>query len=215
MSYISERRVEEKERRRAEIVDAAEQLYADKGWDSVTMEQVAKRARLSRALLYVYFRDRDELQFAIGERALSVLTARFQEAASRHARGLDQVEAIGRAYMAYAHEFPHYFDVCARFQAHSVDPNAGSNEGACALAGDQAIGVVVAAIRTGIGDGSIRADIGDPVMYAVTLWAFTHGVIQLAMAKGSDLARFGIATPTLSEYALSLLRSLGAAGPTG
>ncbi|PNB02948.1 TetR/AcrR family transcriptional regulator, partial [Pseudomonas sp. FW306-02-H05-BA] len=53
MSYISERRVEEKERRRAEIVDAAEQLYADKGWDSVTMEQVAKRARLSRALLYV------------------------------------------------------------------------------------------------------------------------------------------------------------------
>jgi hypothetical protein len=52
-------------------------------------------------------------------------------------------------------------------------------------------------------------------MYAVTLWAFTHGVIQLAMAKGSDLARFGIATPTLSEYALSLLRSLGAAGPTG
>lgn len=215
MSYISERRVEEKERRRAEIVDAAEQLYADKGWDSVTMEQVAKRARLSRALLYVYFRDRDELQFAIGERALSVLKARFQEAVGRHSRGLDQVEAIGRAYMAYAHEFPHYFDVCARFQAHAVNPDAGSNEGACAVAGDQAIGVVVTAIRTGIGDGSIRADIGDPVMFAVTLWAFTHGVIQLAMAKGSDLARFGIATPTLSEYALALLRSLGAADPAG
>src|SRR5260221_5628074 len=120
MSYIAERRVEEKERRRAEIVDAAEHLYADKGWDAVTMEQVAKRARLSRALLYVYFRDKEELLFAIGQRAMQVLRERFTEAQRRHVRGIDQVHAIGRAYMAYAHEFPHYFDACARFQAHSV-----------------------------------------------------------------------------------------------
>src|SRR5664279_3632609 len=102
MSYIAERRVEEKERRRAEIVDAAERLYAEKGWDSVTMDQVAKSARLSRALLYVYFRDRDELQFAIGERALEMLKTRFLGAVATRASGLDQVEAIGRAYMQYA-----------------------------------------------------------------------------------------------------------------
>src|SRR3974390_2073111 len=125
MSYIAERRGEEKERRRAEIVDAAERLYAEKGWDSVTMDQVARRARLSRALLYVYFRDRDELQFAIGERALRVVRDRFIEAVSRHPRGLDQIEAIGRAYMAYAREFPHYFHVCAQIQAQSVSREAG------------------------------------------------------------------------------------------
>jgi TetR/AcrR family transcriptional regulator len=215
MSYIAERRVEEKERRRAEIVDAAERLYAEKGWDSVTMDQVAKAARLSRALLYVYFRDRDELQFAIGERALHVLRERFAAAAASERRGLDQVEAIGRAYMTYAHEFPHYFDVCARFQAHAMPTDPGSNEGACAVAGDAAISVVVAAIRAGIADGSIRGDIGDPMLFAVTLWAFTHGVIQLAMAKGSDLARLGITIPDFSEYALSLLRSVGAPRTAG
>ena len=215
MSYIAERRVEEKERRRAEIVDAAEQLYAKRGWDSVTMDQVAKAARLSRALLYVYFRDRDELQFAIGERALTVLRERFAEAVAQHARGLDKIEAIGRAYMAYANEFPHYFDCCARFQAHAMSTTPGSNEGACAVAGDAAISVVVAAIRTGIADGSVRADIGDTMLFAVTLWAFTHGVIQLAMAKGSDLARLGIAIPDFSEYALSLLRSVGAPRAAG
>ena len=209
MSYIAERRVEEKERRRAEIVDAAERLYAEKGWDSVTMHQVAKAARLSRALLYVYFRDRDELHFAIGERALAVLRARFLDAVAGHARGLDQVEAIGRAYMAYAHEFPHYFDICARIQAHAMSADPGSNEGACAVAGEAAIAVVVQAIRTGMQDGSIRTDIGDPMLFAVTLWAFTHGVIQL-MAKGTDLARLGVAIPDFSEYALSLLGSLSA-----
>ncbi len=213
MSYIVERRSEEKERRRAEIVDAAERLYAAKGWDSVTMDQVAKGARLSRALLYVYFRDRDELQFAIGERALAMLKQRFLEAVGRHVRGIDQVEAIGRAYMAYATEFPHYFDICARFQSHAVSPDPGSHEGACAVAGDATMAVVVGAIRTGMQDGTIRTDIGDPMLFAVTLWAFTHGVCQLAMAKGSDLARLGIGLPDFSEYALSLLRSVGARPP--
>ena len=215
MSYIAERRVEEKERRRTEIVDAAAVLYAEKGWDAVTMDQVARSARLSRALLYVYFRDKEELLFALGERAMKLQLERFTEAVARHARGADQVEAIGRSYMAYAMEFPHYFDACARFHAHSMSPDPGSNEGACAAAGDAVLGVVVAAINTGIADRSIRADIGDPMLVAVTLWAFTHGVIQLAMAKGTDLARLGISLPVFSEYSLSLMRSLTAPAVAG
>ena len=43
-------------------------------------------------------------------------------------------------------------------------------------------------------------------MLAVTLWSFTHGLIQLAMAKGSDMARFGIGIPELSNYGFDLLR---------
>jgi len=208
MSYIAERREEEKERRRAEILDAAEALYAKTGWDSLTVDQVARTARLSRALVYVYFRDKEELLFAIGERAMRLLRDRFIAASAGHATGLDQIEAIGRAYMGYAHEFPHYFDFCSRFQAHSVSVDPGSHEGACRAASDEAIGAVVRAIEVGIQDGSIRADVGKPVLLAVTLWAFTHGIIQLAMAKGSDLARLGIAIPDLSNYGLGLLRSV-------
>ena len=217
MSYIAERRGEEKERRRAEILDAAEILYASKGWDSLTVDQVARGARLSRALVYVYFRDKEELLFAIGERAMRLLRDRFMAAATGHPSGLDQVEAIGRAYMGYAYEFPHYFDFCSRFQAHSVATEPGSHEGACQVAGDEALGAVVRAIEIGLRDGSIRSDVGDPTLLAFTLWAFTHGVIQLAMAKGGDLARMGIATADFSNYAMGLIRgfaqrSLSASG---
>jgi AcrR family transcriptional regulator len=206
MSYIAERREEEKERRRAEILDAADTLYAKKGWDALTVDQVARSARLSRALVYVYFRDKEELLFAIGERAMRLLRDRFIEAAAAHVPGMDKVEAIGRAYMGYAYEFPHYFDFCSRFQAHSVAIDPGSHEGACRVAGDEAIGAVVQAIEAGMRDGSIRPDVGEPVLLATTLWAFTHGIIQLAMAKGSDLARFGIAIPDFSNYAFGLVR---------
>ena len=37
------------------------------------------------------------------------------------------------------------------------------------------------------------------------LWAFTHGIIQLVMAKSADLARRGIAIPDFSNYAFKLL----------
>ena len=208
MTYIAERRGEEKERRRAEILDAAQALYLEKGWDALTVDQVARNARLSRALVYVYFRDKEELLFAIGERAMNLLRNRFIEAAASHPRGLDQVEAIGRAYMTYAYEFPHYFDFCTRFQAHSVAVDPGSHEGACVTAGDEVLTTVVGAITAGIRDGSIRPDVGEPTMLAVTLWAFTHGLIQVAMAKGNDLARFGVAIPELSDYALGLIRGM-------
>ncbi len=208
MSYIAERRGEEKERRRAEILDAAEALYAKKGWDALTVDQVARSARLSRTLVYVYFRDKEELLFAIGERAMRLLRDRFIQASAGHALGIDKIEAIGRAYMGYAYEFPHYFDFCSRFQAHSAGADPGSHEDACRAAGDETIGTVVQAIEAGMRDGSIRADVGEPVLFAVTLWAFTHGTIQLVMAKGGDLARFGIAVPDLGNYALSLIRAV-------
>jgi AcrR family transcriptional regulator len=154
------------------------------------MDQVA-RARM-RALVYVYFRDKDDLLFAIGERAVRLLLERFKAAIAGTARGIDQVDAIGRAYMGYAHEFPHFFDFCTRFQSHSSDADPSTNEGACQAASDQLIGAVVQAIETGIHDGSIRADIGNPLLFALTLWAFTHGIIQIAWS-GTDLARRGVA----------------------
>jgi len=206
MSYIAQRRVEEKERRRAEIVDAAEALYAKEGWESVTVDQVARGARLSRALVYVYFKDKQELLFGVGERAMNMLSERFHAASAGRKVGIEKIEAIGRAYMAYAFEFPHYFDFCSRFHAHSVNADAGSQDLVCQAAGDAAIKVVVDAINAGLRDKSIRPDIGDPMMLAVTLWAFTHGLIQLAMAKGSDMARFGIGIPELSNYGFDLLR---------
>ena len=205
MSYIAERREEEKERRRSEILASAEALYAKQGWDAVTMDQVARSARLSRALVYVYFRDKEDLLFAIGERAMELLSSRFQAAAAGPGTGLQRVDAIGRAYVAYALEFPHYFDVCSRFQSHAMGSEPSANETACHLAGDQVMGTVVGVIEAGIRDGSLRKDIGDPLMLAFTLWAFTHGITQLVMAKSADLARRGIAIPDFSNYAFKLL----------
>lgn len=213
MSYVAERREEEKERRRAEMVEAAEALYAEVGWDAVTMDRVAKKARLSRALLYVYFRDKNDLLHAITERALIDLRERFEQAAAAHELGIDKVQAIGRAYILFQQEKPWSFDACTRFHAHQAAGQPA--ETACALAGDAVIAVLVQSLLHGQADGSIRRELGNPVQVCVMLWAFTHGLIQIATNKTQEIARQGVDVPQLMEGSFAMLRYMLASKPGG
>jgi AcrR family transcriptional regulator len=209
MSYVAERRAEEKDRRRAEIVDAATEMYREVGWDAVTIDQVAKRARLSRALVYVYFQDKDELHAAIVLRAFELLDKRFAEAAERVKLGIDKIEALGRAYVAFANEFPHFFNACARFEStEAQDPKPNSVIEACVAAGNRVHEHTIVALETGIKDGTIRGDMGDTRVIAISLWGFSHGLIQIAMTKAHMLAREGISVPRLLEQSVSLLRRM-------
>jgi AcrR family transcriptional regulator len=213
MSHVAERREEEKERRRAEIIDAAEQLYSEVGWDAVTMDGVAKCARLSRALIYVYFQDKSDLLLAIAERALAELRESFIAAAAAQTSGLDKVQAIGQAYVLFQQETPYRFDACSRFHAHQA---AGQpTDDACAAAGDAVIAVIVEALMRGQADGSIRRDIGNPAQVCVMLWAFTHGLIQIGTNKTQEIARLGIEVSQLMEGSFAMLRYMLAANPAG
>ena len=205
MSYVAERRLEEKERRRADILDSAERIFAQMGLDSASMEDIAREARLSRALLYVYFPDRPALHFAICERALKLLGERFEAAAARHVRGLEKVESVGRAYLAFSMEFPLYFTLLTRYESHPSNEIAPeSAEQRCVIAGDRVHGISAAAVATGLQDGSIRADAGEPYLVAVTLWGFMHGVIQLSMSKANLLAHDGITSQQLLTTAMTM-----------
>lgn len=209
MNYLADRRLEEKERRRAEILDAAEAVAASVGLDAMTMDEVARKARLSRALLYVYFQDKSELLFGLCGRALETLHRRFVEAVSRHRLGLRQIEACGRAYVAFSQEFPVYFEALARFEAHAPEaspgqPDAASNEQQCMLRGDQVHAVMVESIHRGIADGSIRADIGPPILVSFTLWGYMHGIVQLITTKANVIAQHGMSTQQLIEQAIAM-----------
>lgn len=205
MDYISERRLEEKDRRRAGILDAAEKVAARDGIDGITMDHVAREARISRALLYVYFKDRDDLCLGIGERGLELLKTRFTAEAASHSTGLAQVQAIGRAYVAFAREFPVYFDALSQF--HASVPEAGELDGniaSCLQAGDAVHGVLLQSLHAGMQDGSIGRDAGDPAAIAMTLWGFMHGIIQISLTKELVLNQYGLGGDALVNQALHL-----------
>jgi AcrR family transcriptional regulator len=208
VSELTARRREEKDRRRNEILDAAAIVAAESGFDAISMDLVAKQARLSRALVYVYFDHRQALQLALCERALELLQERFALATRDAHTGRDRLAAMGAAYVAFSQELPVYFEALARFEArNAADLTQGDSR--CLELGDVCHDHLTTAIRDGIADGSIRADIGSPDAVSIVLWGFMHGVIQIAATKGALLAHRDTSAPEVFEHALALtLRSL-------
>ena len=76
------------------------------------------------------------------------------------------------------------------------------------LAGQRVHAIMVECITLGMNDGSIRADLGNPYLTAVTLWGFMHGIIQIAATKANMMAADGISTQQLIDHALRM-SSLG------
>ena len=58
---ISDRREREIQIRRENAVEAAMMIYREEGYHAITMEKIAERAELSRATLYLYFKNKDEI----------------------------------------------------------------------------------------------------------------------------------------------------------
>jgi len=198
MSCLAERRLEEKERRRLEILEAAAEVAGVVGFDAMTMEQVARKARLSRALVYVYFKDKHDLLIGLCVRALELLRERFTAAVAAETQGYKQVEACGRAYVRFASDHPTLFDALAQVEAHTPiadDPSLDVS----LKAGDELQNVLVEAIERGKADGSIRLDAGPSALLGLTLWGLMHGVLQLTQHKSGSLESAGVSQAELIE----------------
>jgi len=56
------------EERKAQIINAAEDVFAQKGFDEARMDDIAKKTGLSKGTLYLYYKSKDDLIIAILDR---------------------------------------------------------------------------------------------------------------------------------------------------
>lgn len=78
------------------------------------VRRIARTASLSRALLYVYFKDKAAIQRGIMLRAGQSLVARFEQARGTEQDGLAQIRAMGEAYYRFYLEQPDYFSALTK-----------------------------------------------------------------------------------------------------
>ncbi|MBN2345160.1 MAG: TetR/AcrR family transcriptional regulator [Candidatus Aminicenantes bacterium] len=180
---ISDRKEREKEKRRNDIVDAAEALFFSKGYEAVTLDEIADKAELSKGTLYLYFKNKLDLYFFVAGRGLQIMIDMFQETLTGEKTGLQKVRAIGEAYHRFFTQHGHYFQTVNFWDSREIDSYLGIPGGeTCHQLGNQALGMVARAVAEGVADGSIRPDI-DPAKAAVVLWGQATGVFQLLQTK--------------------------------
>ena len=204
---ISERKKREKDKRRNDIVDAAEKVFFLKGKAIATMDDVAAEAELSKGTLYLYFKNKEDLYLAINIRGLTILENLFKKAIKKAKTGLEKVRAIGRAYFQFSREYSEYFKALMYFD--SKEMNFAHND---MIDKDwvhkelDPLDILIDAIREGHEDGSINRKL-DPEKTAVILWGQSSGIIQLVLTKGDHLQEsHGINKEELIKYYFEIIK---------
>ncbi len=201
------RRERDRKRRRTEIIDAAEQLFFSKGYDDITMDDVAADADFSKGTLYVYFRNKQSLLYAVALRGVRLLNAMFAGAAKTEEVGLDKICAIGVAYYEFSKKHPEYFKLFS--YAESDRFTARDDDYALELTkvSQNNLNIMLESIRMGQDDGSIKPDL-DPLTTAIFLMETTRAMILTTgfhvMPRKDDLDRDKVMRFTLERLKRSI-----------
>ena len=92
------RRERTKAANRAAILDAARQVFAERGYDGSAVRHIVALTELAPGTFYNYFPDKESIFRALVEQSIAVVRERLREA-RREARDIE--EFVGGAYRAY------------------------------------------------------------------------------------------------------------------
>ena len=102
-------------RKKGFILDAAKKLFSEKNFESITMEDIAESAALSRATLYNYFNTKEEIYFNIGLTRIEQWIEGYQSVNLSEYNGKELVLLLTENLVEGILEFSHYSKLLRRF----------------------------------------------------------------------------------------------------
>jgi TetR/AcrR family transcriptional regulator len=189
---VADRKQREKEQRRNEIINAAEKLFYAKGFDKVTMDEIADAVELSKGSLYLVFRNKDSLFFAIVNRIHKEYFRQFMEMLDETAPGGEQIRCMIGHLVDYTKAHREYNDMARTYGPliwSRLDTEYDTMLAENAIAYNRWLD---RAIRKGIEDGSVRNDLG-PTLLGVYISLISLSVVSPLPTwdKGFELSGIG------------------------
>lgn len=181
-------------RMRLILVEAATQLFAEKGVDATTIDEIVVRAGVAKGTFYNYFLDRSAIAIAVAARIRHELNAAVAEINEGIADPAERVTRGARLFMALAVFDPVHARMLARLYEGSGQVEGSSNEH---LKGDLTEGIATGRFRVPGLDVALHAVVG------ITTIAMRHILLGNAgpeIARGEGYAR---------DVAQTLLQALG------
>lgn len=180
--------VERRERERVElktrILDAARELFAQEGYEAVTMRRIAEKIEYSPTAIYFHFRDKLALLRELCDEDFGALAQEFQKIA-RIADPIERLRRIGRAYVAFGLSHRNHY----RLMFMTPHPEALRPEDSRLTRGnpeEDAYAFLKGTVAEAIAAGRLRPEYADVDLVSQMVWAGTHGVISLHIAKCKD-----------------------------
>ncbi len=202
---IKELKEREKAQRREYIVDAAEKQFFSRGYDNVSMNEVAEAVGMNKATLYLYFANKEALYFAIVLRGIRTMNRVFQERIEKEKTGLDKIRASGEAFLEFNRQYPHYYRMFRQAGSDRFDGSHSADAAEVARLSGQVFAMMGKAVAEGIADGSIRPGL-DPATIAIYLAIASEAVVNMPPNLIAAIEGMGISHQQFINDTMELMR---------
>ncbi len=176
---IAERKEREREQRRSKIINAAEKIFSNKGFEQATVDNVANKAELSKATLYSYFKSKEELYFAVCMCGQRQLYSMIDHAMENIDDTYQSLLAFLKSIVKFQKSYPDYFQAIFYFQTHRIKLDPKSEEVKKNHKLDQIyLKKWIELFDKGKREGLIRQDI-NPINSGLLIWMQLNGFLKI------------------------------------
>lgn len=187
---MGRRKKEPESAHRDNIAAAAECLFAQKGLQGTTMDDIAREAGYSKATLYVYFANKEEIVGALVLKSMKLLRNCLSRAVFEPGTAKEKYDRICHALMHYQAQYPLYYTLS--LGEINVDFENATHlpvEKEIFDVGEQINRTLFAFMQaeTDIGKNQSETQILQTVFW---FWATLSGLIQMASAKQAYLEQY-------------------------
>jgi len=176
------RKEREYQLRRELIIDVSEQLFYERGYENVTLGDIARAADYTKKTLYSYITGKGELYLEVYCRGLEKRRIFIEEAMDSAETGLDKIKALGTAYFEFFEENPQMLLLVQYFDYRGIEYDKVEEEVVNKFININKEANIkhLSAFTQGIEDGSINPDVQPEIVYSQfihCLRAITHNSI--------------------------------------
>lgn len=107
---VAERKERHKEDLKKEILDAAKELFTQKGFEATSIRNIAERIEYSPATIYLYYKDKNEIVHSLHREGFKMLVSHF-EVLGHITNPFERLKGMGRAYIQFAVQNPDIYQL--------------------------------------------------------------------------------------------------------
>lgn len=203
---MGRRKKEPRSVHRENIVSAASALFMERGIAATSMDDIAKAAGYSKATLYVYFENKEEIVGILVLNSMKKLYDYISSALIQHETTKARYDFICRGLVQYQEEFPFYFKmVLDKINIDFESQNYLLEERETYQIGEEINEKIKTFLLSGMEKGDLRNDLD--IMPAIfNFWGMLSGIIQLAANKEEYIKKsMGLSKIKFLEYGFSLV----------
>ena len=181
---IANRKERQKEELKAKILEAARALFIDRGFEETSIRNIAERIEYSPTTIYLYFKDKDDIFYALHREGFVLLNQYFRSL-QEVADPFERLKAIQRAYVRFALENREYYDLM--FISRSPMSALEDSDDEKWEEGNRAFGALTNTVQQCIEQGYFKGM--DPEVLAFTCWSMVHGICALEIRGRCKVVR--------------------------